>query len=125
MFGNESDASEWEWVRDVPTVSRAIESMSTKIGKETSRQTKTKRYTALLAFLERLDGFDNESKGYRKLQNDSQKLVDSDRGENKLSDRETKNWMNWGDIVNYKDKCVTKPFATLKNRKITSIDYKI
>lgn len=28
-------------------------------------------------------------------------------------------------IVNYKDKCVTKPFATLKNRKITSIDYKM
>jgi hypothetical protein len=27
-------------------------------------------------------------------------------------------------IVNYKDKCVTKPFATLKNRKLTSIDYK-
>ena len=105
MFGKESDASEWEWVRDVPAVSRAIESMSTKIGnKATSRQTKTKRYTALLAFLERLDGFDNEAKGYRKLQNDSQKLVDSDRGENKLTERETKNWMNWPDIVNYKDK---------------------
>ena len=52
MFDKESDASEWDWVRDVPAVSRAIESMSTKIGnKETSRQTKTKRYTALLLFL--------------------------------------------------------------------------
>ena len=28
-------------------------------------------------------------------------------------------------IVNYKDKCVSKPFATLKNKKITSIDYKM
>jgi hypothetical protein len=28
-------------------------------------------------------------------------------------------------IVNYKDKCVTKPFATLKNKKISSIDYKM
>ena len=27
-------------------------------------------------------------------------------------------------IVNYKDKCVTKPFATLKNNKLSSVDYK-
>ena len=28
-------------------------------------------------------------------------------------------------IVNYKDKCVSKPFAQLKNKKITSLDYKM
>jgi hypothetical protein len=28
-------------------------------------------------------------------------------------------------IVNYKDKCVIKPFATLKNNKMGSVDYKM
>jgi hypothetical protein len=54
-----------------------------------------------------LDGFHNEAKEYKRLQDESQKLVDKQRGSNKKTEREEVNWMDWNDIVKYKDKSWT------------------
>ena len=106
MFGTDFDCSNFNWTRDVHSVSNAIQEMpNTKLNKtETSQSTKTKRYTAFKAILERLDGFHNEAKDYKKLQDLSQKLVDEERGHNKLTSRESENWMDWNDIVKYTSK---------------------
>ena len=110
--GDEMDCSDFNWARDIPRVYKAIQEMPNtrfkKNGKdETSQQTKTKRLTAFKSILERLDGFHNEAKEYKKLQDESQKLVDAERGQNKLTERESQNWMEWNDIVKYDDKTWT------------------
>ena len=106
MTGEEFDCSNFDFARDIDGVEKAIEEMpkerQSKDGKaNTMQSTKTKRYTAFKSILERLDGFHNEAKAYKKLQDESQKVVDINRGTNILSDRESKNWMNWKDIVKY------------------------
>ena len=109
MFSKEFDCSNFNWTRDVDAVSKAIESMpNTRTGKdETTSQTKTKRYTSFKAILERLDGFHTEAKEYKKLQDDSQKIVDKKRSSNQLSDREKANWIEWDKLVKYEDKSWT------------------
>ena len=109
MFSKEFDCSNFNWTRDVDAVSKAIESMpNTRTGKdETTAQTKTKRYTSFKAILERLDGFHTEAKEYKKLQDDSQKIVDKKRSSNQLSDREKANWIEWDKLVKYEDKSWT------------------
>jgi len=108
MTGMEFDCSDFEWTRDIAKVEETINTMpkerKSKDGvTETLQTTKTKRFTAFKSILERLDGYTNEAKAYKKLQDASQGIVSHTGGENKLSTREKTNWMNWDDIVNYND----------------------
>ena len=109
MFkGKELDYSDFEWTRDIAKVEETINTMpkerKSKDGvTETLQTTKTKRFTSFKSILERLDGYTEEAKAYKKLQDASQGIVSQTGGENKLSTREEANWMNWDDIVNYDD----------------------
>ena len=91
------DCSNFEWAKDVNTVKATIDNMNVK------PSTKTKRFTSMLSILERLDGFAEVVKEYRKLQNSNQKVVDETRGQNLKTTRESKNWLDWKDIVNFND----------------------
>jgi hypothetical protein len=91
------DCSDFEWAKDVDAVQTAIDNMNVK------PSTKTKRFTSMLSILERLDGFAHVAKEYRKLQNSNQKVVDETRGQNLKTTRESKNWMDWKDIVDFND----------------------
>ena len=109
MFGKKMDCSDFEWTRDIKRVEKTINEMprlrKSKSNKtETDIQTKRQRFTALKSILERLDGFTNEAKAYKKLQDAFQVIVSQTRGENKLSVLEKQNWMDWEKIVNYNDK---------------------
>lgn len=108
MTGKEFDCNNFEFSRDIATVKKAIEEMprerKSKSGKtDTEQATKTKRFTAFASILERLDGFHNETLEYKKLQDASQKVVDKNRGANKMSTRETDNWMTWGEVLQFRD----------------------
>ena len=88
---------EFDIFRDVANITKTINNMKVKPA------TKTKRFTSILSILERIDGFEDEVKQYRVLQNSNQKLVDTERKKNVLTLRESNNWMNWNDIKNYND----------------------
>jgi hypothetical protein len=112
MTGKVFDCSDFNFARDTKGVYKAIQTMPAERKKangnqETTLSTKTKRLTSFKSILERLDGFHTEAKEYKRLQDESQKLVDKQRGSNKKTERETTNWMDWNDIVKYKDKSWT------------------
>lgn len=105
MTGKVFDCSNFDFARYTTEVYTAIQEMpSERTNQETTLSTKTKRLTAFKSILERLDGFQLEAKEYKRLQDESQKLVDKQRGSNKKTDREVTNWMDWNDIVKYKDR---------------------
>ena len=93
MFkGKELDYSDFEWTRDIAKVEETINTMpkerKSKDGvTETLQTTKTKRFTSFKSILERLDGYTEEAKAYKKLQDASQGIVSQTGGENKLSTR--------------------------------------
>ena len=129
-FGSEWDCQDWDWLRDAEKIVNVIRNMKTKAGKITALSTQTKRITSILSVLDRIDGFEDVVKEYRRLQNQSQVDLNKQRDKNLLSVRENRNFMDWKDIKNYtseiwtdEDKLLHSLYTSIPPRRNTDYAY--
>lgn len=87
----------FKWLNSIELVSNYIENSKLSDG------TKRNQFNSIYSILSRLEGYEEVNKEYFVLKNKYAKLVDDKRGENILTEKESKNIMPWSKILEYKN----------------------
>lgn len=94
-MSNEVFAGDLTFLYNVGAVSDYIEKNYNSVG------TKVNYYKSIVGFLKRLNNFEDVTKEYSIHMRRNKDAFDADKGKNKLSDREAKNFMTWDKILKY------------------------
>ena len=86
-----------DFLKDVNSVEKYIYGKNYKLG------TTVDYFKSVNSFLKRLKGFEPLSKAYANLQGINKDLYDNEKGTNRLTERESKNWMDWKSVVQFDD----------------------
>jgi integrase len=68
-------------------------------GKYSKPSTRTDYFKSIASILKRINGYEDIAKEYSKLMMTEKNKYDDDKGENELSEREKKNYVEWPDIL--------------------------
>ena len=102
MTGDNFDCKDFGFLRNTIAVINYIEKRKFR-GKLSSDGTKRNYYNAIRSILGRLKGYDTVNEVYQNMLNSYTEKVDKARGDNRMNEKESKNYIPWTDIVKYND----------------------
>jgi len=102
MTGNKFDCTNFTFLRNSVGVINYIEKRKFR-GKLSSDGTKRNYYNAIRSILGRLEGYGTVNQVYQNMLNSYTEKVDKARGENRMNEKETQNYIPWPQIVKYND----------------------
>ena len=102
MTGNKFDCTNFTFLRNSVRVINYIEKRKFR-GKLSSDGTKRNYYNAIRSILGRLEGYGTVNQVYQNMLNSYTEKVDKARGENRMNEKETQNYIPWTQIVKYND----------------------
>ena len=102
MNDDNFDCKDFGFLRNTMAVINYIEKRKFR-GQLNSDGTKRNYYNAIRSILGRLKGYDTVNEVYQKMLNSYTEKVDKARGDNRMNEKESKNYIPWNDIVKYND----------------------